>query len=329
MHYTATYSPDDNKLRLYASARLDAETYQRVYAAGFRWASRQELFVAPMWTPEREDLLMELAGEIDDEDTSLRERADATAERADELAGKRSAEADAAFTAARRSIEAIPPGQPILVDHYSAPRHRAALRRHDRNMEAGLRLARLAQYWQRRADRAIANAAHKEAPAVRARRIDRLEADLRRVRRSLESGRLAGPDTERLTRWRDHYAARICYERRMLEAEGGLCSDKVAPEKGGAVRCLWTGYTAWGLIVRANPKSVTIEHVYNRGGTVFQRAIPHHKLREVMSAAQVAELRAAGRVLESEVEPVFYVLPEPAVTGPLEAPVLEEAAVCG
>ncbi|MCU1251321.1 MAG: hypothetical protein JWQ49_4350, partial [Edaphobacter sp.] len=32
MIYTATYSPEDNKLRLYASARLDAETYGRVKA---------------------------------------------------------------------------------------------------------------------------------------------------------------------------------------------------------------------------------------------------------------------------------------------------------
>jgi hypothetical protein len=37
---------------------------------------KQELFVAPMWTPEREDLLIELCGEIDDEDTSLLERED-------------------------------------------------------------------------------------------------------------------------------------------------------------------------------------------------------------------------------------------------------------
>lgn len=33
--FTATYSPDDNKLRLYASQRLDKETYERVRAAGF------------------------------------------------------------------------------------------------------------------------------------------------------------------------------------------------------------------------------------------------------------------------------------------------------
>ena len=66
--YTATCSPDDNKLRLYASSRLDAETYERVKAAGFRWAPKQDLFVAPAWSPSREDLLIELCGEIEDED---------------------------------------------------------------------------------------------------------------------------------------------------------------------------------------------------------------------------------------------------------------------
>ena len=66
---TATYCPEDNKLRLYSDARLGAETYARVKAAGFKWAPKQELFVAPMWTPDREDLLLELCGEIGDEDT--------------------------------------------------------------------------------------------------------------------------------------------------------------------------------------------------------------------------------------------------------------------
>jgi hypothetical protein len=63
------------KLRLYSSTRLDRELYARVRGAGFIYAPKQELFVAPMWTPEREDLLIELCGEIDDEDTSLVERA--------------------------------------------------------------------------------------------------------------------------------------------------------------------------------------------------------------------------------------------------------------
>jgi hypothetical protein len=65
---TATYSPEDNKLRLYATSRLDADLYARAKAAGFAWVPRQQLFVALMWTPEREDLLIELAGTIGDED---------------------------------------------------------------------------------------------------------------------------------------------------------------------------------------------------------------------------------------------------------------------
>ena len=34
--YRATYSPDDNKLRLYASLRLDEKTYSLINKAGFR-----------------------------------------------------------------------------------------------------------------------------------------------------------------------------------------------------------------------------------------------------------------------------------------------------
>jgi hypothetical protein len=44
MSYTATYSPEDNKLRLYSTTRLDSETYARVKAAGFIWAPKQDLF---------------------------------------------------------------------------------------------------------------------------------------------------------------------------------------------------------------------------------------------------------------------------------------------
>src|ERR1041384_6450701 len=88
-HLTATYCPDDNKLRLYSLTRLDAETYARVKAEGFKWAPKQDLFVAPCWTPSREDLLLELCGEIDDEDTSLVDRAEQRAERFEDYSDKR------------------------------------------------------------------------------------------------------------------------------------------------------------------------------------------------------------------------------------------------
>jgi hypothetical protein len=83
----ATYSPEDNKLRLYAETRLDKELYGRVRSNGFIWAPKQKLFVAPMWTPERADFLEELVGEIEDEDKSLVERKEPPAVRARRIKG--------------------------------------------------------------------------------------------------------------------------------------------------------------------------------------------------------------------------------------------------
>jgi len=104
MTYIATYSPEDNKLRLYSSTRLDRELYARVRGAGFIYAPKQELFVAPMWTPDREDLLIELCGEIDDEDTSLVERAEERADRFVDYKDKRISDAECAQEAVHASL---------------------------------------------------------------------------------------------------------------------------------------------------------------------------------------------------------------------------------
>src|SRR5688572_17572748 len=131
MHaFTATYSPEDNKLRLYATSRLDTDLYARAKAAGFSWAPRQQLFVAPMWTPEREDLLIELAGTIDDEDTSLVERAEERANRFDDYRDNRLADAASAEKGVRAIMDSIPPGQPILVGHHSEARARRDKKTH-------------------------------------------------------------------------------------------------------------------------------------------------------------------------------------------------------
>src|SRR5262245_11574233 len=104
---TATYCPTENKIRLYPSARLDQTTYERVKAAGYKWAPNQECFVAPMWTPAREDLALELAGEIGDEDTSLVDRAEARADRFEDYSDKRGQEATQAREAVSRIADMI------------------------------------------------------------------------------------------------------------------------------------------------------------------------------------------------------------------------------
>lgn len=184
---TATYSPEDNKLRLYsARPRLDETTYQRVREAGFIFAPKQDLFVAPAWTPTREDLLMDLCGEIGDEDTSLVERAETRADRFDEYSGNRAAEAESARAAVSAIADHIPFGQPILVGHHSEARARKDAERIENGMRKAVNLWDTAQYWQRRAAGALRHAKHKERPDVRARRIKTLEADKRKHERTRE-----------------------------------------------------------------------------------------------------------------------------------------------
>jgi len=177
---TATYSPEDNKIRLYPSARLDADTYARVRAAGFKWAPKQDLFVAPMWTPEREDLAIELAGEIDDEDKSLVERQEERAERFEGYSDNRERDAAAAADAVHRIADGIPLGQPILVGHHSERHARRDQERIENGMRRAVKMWRQSEYWTRRAEGAIRLAKYKELPSVRARRIKGLEAEERK-----------------------------------------------------------------------------------------------------------------------------------------------------
>ncbi len=185
MTYTATYSPEDNKLRLYAEARLDAETFQNVKEAGFRWAPKQELFVAPAWSPRREDFLTELVGDIEPELTTMAERAAAKAERLDALAEKRGRQANAFQRAADEYAQAFDFGQPILVGHHSERGARKMVERRDAAQSKAVAASKAVNYWRYRADGVEAHANYKNDPGVRARRIKKLLAELRDFQRRL------------------------------------------------------------------------------------------------------------------------------------------------
>ena len=174
--YRATYSPDDNKLRLYAVSRLDPETYKKVHDAGFRWAPEQALFVAPAWTPGREDVLLSLAGEIEDEDSTLAERQ--------------------ALDEVERLAAMIRPGQPILVGHHSERRARRDAQRIENGMKRAVMLFERAEYWEERARSALLHAKYKERPDVRWRRIKKIEADLRKAEKTIAQSQ------KYLTMWR-------------------------------------------------------------------------------------------------------------------------------
>lgn len=180
---TATYSPDDNKIRIYTTQRLDPETYARVRAAGFIWAPKQGLFVAPMWTPQREDLALELCGEIGDEDSTLTERAEQRAERFEGYSERRGQEAESTAAHVKSIADGIPFGQPILIGHHSEKRARRDAEKIENGMRRAVKLWETSEYWTRRAEGALRHAKYKERPEVRARRIKKIEAELRKVER--------------------------------------------------------------------------------------------------------------------------------------------------
>lgn len=184
MELTATYSPEDNKLRLYSSVRLDSETYSRLKAAGFKWAPRQQLFVAPMWTPQRADLLMQLCGEIGDEDKSLVQRAEERADRFENISENRAKDAEQARKIVDSIVEHIPFGQPILVGHHSEKRARKDAERIGDGMRKSIKMWDTSKYWAARAEAAIQDAKYKERPDVRARRIKKIEAEQRKKERT-------------------------------------------------------------------------------------------------------------------------------------------------
>lgn len=186
-HLTATYSPEDNKLRLYSLHRLDADSYGKIRDAGFRWAPQQGLFVAPAWTPEREDALLALCDEIEDEATTVAQRASERRERFENYGDKRLNESEAARRAVAAITDHIPFGQPILVGHHSETRARKDAERIETGTRNAIKLAETSRYWDNRARGAERYAAVKADPGVRQRRIKSLEADARKFDREIKA----------------------------------------------------------------------------------------------------------------------------------------------
>lgn len=181
---TATYSPEDNKLRLYPFARLDDADYQRIKAKGFRWAPQQKLFFKARWTPGAFDLLTRLCGEVGDEDTSFTERAEERASRFDGYRENRTSDAESAREAVSRIADNIPLGQPILIGHHSEKRARRDKDRIDNGMRKAVKMWETAEYWKGRAAGVLRHATYKERPEVRARRIKTIETDKRRCEKN-------------------------------------------------------------------------------------------------------------------------------------------------
>jgi hypothetical protein len=263
----ATYSPEDDKIRLYFDGvRIPRDEWDRLKSAGFSWTMKQSSDMVAHWSPNREDLALEYADTIEDEDQPVAERAADRAERFTGYLDKREGEAQAAADTHASG--------PAIHAHQSERRAEIEARKHDRKASHAVDQWSKAEYWQRRTAGVISHAMHQSRADVRHRRIKGLESELRIAEADITPrnivegvehviaycgqeyadkghdcvgifglGRAAHPRSFRKAtgvitsdhsrRIMAHIRLRIDYEKQMLAAQGGTMADVVEMEPCG------------------------------------------------------------------------------------------------
>lgn len=176
--FNATYSPEDNKLRLYTDVRINAEDWAIMKENGFKWAPKQELFVC-YWSVAREDFMLRLAGDIMPEEMTMVERAEAKADRLLILAQKRSDQCAGYQQAANDLMLRLDNNQPILSGHHSQRKAEKTQIAVERNIEKAKDTAQAVGYWVWRAQGVIGHADYKNNTRTIYNRIKTLLKELR------------------------------------------------------------------------------------------------------------------------------------------------------
>lgn len=224
---SATYSPEDNKLRLYVG-RVPRDEYERLRADGWTSTPKQDCDFVATWTPTRRDTALEYGdGFIEDEDQPLAERA---ADRAERFGGYRDKRLDGAAGHADRYDAG-----PTAHGYQNQQRAERAASRHDRIAHRAGDAWSKAEYWTSRTAGVISHALYSSRPDVRMGRIKVLEAELRRY---------AGSGGE----WEKHLTLRLAYENQMLEAQGG---------RAARVEMIVGGFIGSRQIYKVNKSAVT------------------------------------------------------------------------
>lgn len=217
----ATYSPEDNKLRLYVG-RVPRDEYEALRAEGWTSTPKQSCDFVAVWTPERRDRALSYAEIIEDEDQGPAERAADRAERFAEYRDKRTDEA----TGHADRYDAGPSAHGFQ----SQARAERSAARHDRVAGRACDAWSKAEYWQRRTAGVISHALHVSTPSVRMGRIKTLESELRRLLATWKG--CEEKMHARAQDWKTHLELRLAYENQMLEAQGGR-AGVLEIERGG------------------------------------------------------------------------------------------------
>ena len=261
----ATYSPEDDKIRLFFEGeRLPRTEWDALRDLGYTWTMKQSSDMVAVWSPAREDAALEYCGEILDEDQPRLERSADRAERFTGYLEKRTDEA----TEKADNYEA----GPSIHGHQSETRAERQAKKHDRQAAQAVNLWSKAEYWQRRTEGVLRHALYLERADVRHRRIKTLEAEMRKYqaevtpseilrgaeaverycgKKYVEKGhdvvgifgqgrakharsyREATGPANHYGRSIAHLEQRIAYEKQMLLGQGGTLADVVEMIPGG------------------------------------------------------------------------------------------------
>lgn len=223
-------------------------------------------------TVEIDDTSRDRAQVLADQSDRLDDRRDALAAKASRHAGHAAAAADRA----NQISERFAGGQPILIGHHSERSARRDQKRMDSAMRKSIEEDKTAQDAARRANAVGSQAAYSARPRVTARRIKRLETDLRRVQRNLdgytrrhlkhdgtpyyidEHPPATGEYREQLLAQKEHIESQLAYDRQQLAAATGggefVEWGKHSIHVGDRV---WAwGYN--GLALKTNPTTVKL-----------------------------------------------------------------------
>jgi hypothetical protein len=97
-------------------------------------------------------------------------------------------------------------------------------------------------------------------------------------------------------RWLDHLQMLLDYNQALYVASGGIATDEVKPEVGGAIRC-WVR-SGWVEIVKVNKVSVTVWDNWGNGGNDFKRMVKMSDIKAILSKAEFDLHKADGTLPE-------------------------------
>lgn len=260
----ATYNKATGWLSVTFPAKPSKETLTGLKSRGFRYEPYSKRWRGS-YNLDREDCLKELAGTI--EQVEIAPNYEAKAKFAANQAEKHLANSNEFHERAETIADMIPFGQPILVGHHSERRHKNDLEKIQRNFVKAGEERDLAEKYQDRQERYSELASNGENPITIHNRIQKLEADERRFKKTIEEAELAKnpklaqyfqyaiTNLEWAQRMLKHTQERLEVERAKYKAGAGIPTDSLELKIGDIVE------TQFGKakITKVNTKTVLVD----------------------------------------------------------------------